>query len=1096
MKRRARILGWLALALCWCVPHAGTHLAAQGPAPEPFRCLSSDERGILLEWTSAAFEVETVERGGRPCQCLIVPGTVPRAVPGAPLVPVRGALLGVPPAALAEANLSVEILELETERLRLGQLCPAPTLRLESGSVVERHLVDPRFYGRDALYPRRPVEIGTTGYLRDQAVAKVQVSPLAYNPVRGEARFYRRIVARVTWDSLPSQPSPPRTEGTEGERQEGEARWASPAFEGVLHQALLNYEMLNRPPPQLFPVQTPGERGDLALPPVVYTGETEGEQPPALKIGVTEEGIYQLTYSQIAGAGFDVEGLDPRAFRLTYQDVEMPISVQGKEDGSFDPGDTILFYGTALRDVYSRVKVYWLTAGDGPGLRFETREGGTFTGAPLATYSPATQHVEQDTFYWSTMPDGEGQDHWFWGDKLTAPDARTYTLTLPHLSSAVPTATLRVQLKGRTDLMSAPDHHTRLTLNGTQIDDQRWDGFSSYEHRVTISRDLLRDGQNLLLVQGIAEEDVLVDQFHLDWIEVHDAVPLIAEGGELLFGAPRAGRWQFHVTGLNGSESDVHDVAVYDVTDPARAVRIEHVQVVGSELRFEDDAGPGSRYLAVDRSGFKTPDSVVLDAPSDWRSPAHGADYLLITAGRYYPSALRLAEHRRAQGLRVALIDVQDLYDEYNGGMLSPISIRDFLAYAYQHWQAPAPTYVTLLGGATYDYRDLLGLYRKNDVPTRLIETYMAGQIPSDNWLAAVHGDDVLPDLLIGRLTALSPMQAEDVVDKVIRYDDLPRGAWNQTALFVADDDELVFEQNAQENLERLPLNYQARQVYLNRYPPGDPQADILGAIDDGAVLVQYHGHGNVYRWGTSGTEPVLDRADVQTLNNQEKWPLVAIAACYTANFTNHGTSIAETFLGLKDRGAAAVWAGSGLGYASGHRVLMNALYEAIYQDDLYGLGEATTAAKVATLASSSYWSEMVQTYVLLGDPATSLAIPPNVPYLTQTLPAAGAQNVPIDQEIALWFSKPMDPATVLVRVEGAPDLTLIPAWTANQKQVIYTHSGLEYGQQVTVRVSGQDRLGNPLGAGLVPSAWSFVTRPQDPAPAQSILYLPLALRP
>ena len=38
-----------------------------------------------------------------------------------------------------------------------------------------------------------------------------------------------------------------------------------------------------------------------------------------------------------------------------------------------------------------------------------------------------------------------------------------------------------------------------------------------------------------------------------------------------------------------------------------------------------------------------------------------------------------LAEMYRDRGLEVAVVDVQDIYDEFNHGIVHPRSIRDFL---------------------------------------------------------------------------------------------------------------------------------------------------------------------------------------------------------------------------------------------------------------------------------------------------------------------------------------------------------------------------------------------------------------------------------
>ena len=72
---------------------------------------------------------------------------------------------------------------------------------------------------------------------------------------------------------------------------------------------------------------------------------------------------------------------------------------------------------------------------------------------------------------------------------------------------------------------------------------------------------------------------------------------------------------------------------------------------------------------------------------------------------------------RQAQGLRTAVVDVSDIFDEFGYGLVTPQAIKDFITYAYENWQAPAPQYVLLMGDTTYDYKDNRNLGTVNYVP-------------------------------------------------------------------------------------------------------------------------------------------------------------------------------------------------------------------------------------------------------------------------------------------------------------------------------------------------------------------------------------------
>jgi hypothetical protein len=1060
-------------SLLWGIGSA-PKATAQTPSGSHLEILSSDDRGIVLELMVSDFQIETGEHADQTYHQLVIPGTAQTDTAGEPQVPTRGALLGLPHL----TDVSVQILEADYETLRGYRLPPGPGMEiatdsldaLSSGDFQLTFTPNQELYATDAFYPGHPVKLGETGYLRDQAVAQVQFYPVQYNPVTGEVRLYRRIRARVTCDTSLSLAAAKRQE-------------ASPVFEHVLRDVILNYDTLERPPvPDGVPSSstTPPPPYPLLPPPYLTSASSSTD---TLKIGVAEDGLYQLTYSDLVNAGFDLSGIDPHTIKISNRGAEIPIYVAGEDDGTFESGDTILFYGTAITDVYTLENVYWLTVGESSGQRMDTQDG-TPVGATVPVHFPNTLHAEEDTYYWQVMPNGTGQDHWFWDGRLTAPASRDYSLTLNNVSTTAAAATLRVRLKGGTDTSTIPDHHTRIHLNGVEIDDQYWDGQIVYDHEVTVDHSLLDDGNNTIRVESPGDTGATVDQIFVNWIEIEYWDTYVAENDELFFGAPMSGTFQFEVTGFS-----TDDVQVFDVTDPTNVTVITGTVVSADggsyKLEFEDAAQSATRYLALTSAQRKSPVRIEPDQPSAWHDTENGADYIIITHEDFYTSSLRLASHRAiTSGLRVATVKVEDVYDEFNYGIFNPQAIRDFLSYAYHNWIPPAPTYVLLVGDACQDYKDNANTGTINYVPSQIIETDELGETPSDNWFVSLTGTDILPDMSIGRLSAQEASQVDDIVDKIIDYEQHPPAApWNTQVLLVADDGDsrdgytYAFEDISEQLSLRLPYRYTANKIEVRYYPPGNPTNDISNSINPGNVLVNYAGHGNVDRWGLWSEGTIFTRSDVAALTNNGRLPMVTTANCLNGFFTGVQTQVcmAEEFLRLKDRGAVAVWAPSGLGYPAGHRVLLREFYDAIFQDDLYTLGAATMAAKIAA-SENSLWNELIETFVLFGDPATPLGIPTNYPYVESTTPVNGATDVPLDQEIQIVFSKPMSPTTVLLSGPGTAGLVLTPTWSAENTVLNYAHTGFDYNQTLTFTINGQDRLGNALGSRPVPSTWSFRT--------------------
>ena len=131
------------------------------------------------------------------------------------------------------------------------------------------------------------------------------------------------------------------------------------------------------------------------------------------------------------------------------------------------------------------------------------------------------------------------------------------------------------------------------------------------------------------------------------------------------------------------------------------------------------------------------------------------ADYILLGPQELLDVAQPLLDQRTAQGLLTWAVPIDTVFQEFGFGEARPEAIKDFLSYAYHHWSAPTPRYVVLLGDGTWDFHDAFGTGASNQVPPLMQKTrYIWAS--SDSAYAAVNGDDILPDLAIGRLPASS----------------------------------------------------------------------------------------------------------------------------------------------------------------------------------------------------------------------------------------------------------------------------------------------------------------------------------------------------
>ncbi|MCB9161805.1 MAG: Ig-like domain-containing protein [Caldilineaceae bacterium] len=903
------------------------------------------------------------------------------------------------------------------------------------------------------------VTLGTRGRVRGQPLVAVHVMATAATPP-----------TRVTLSWHPATDTPRRMPA------------ADAAFDRMLRTAVLN-------PAELAP--TADLRTPVDVQPATVT--RPHVQVNTAKLAIEQDGFYRLGYADLVAGGLDPATVDPATLQLWHQGVQVALTVTGAADGRFDADDSVIFYATAIPPgapdaPYTTREIYQLTAGVVPGLRMAARSVPPAP-APDAFSFQDRRVAAEDTFYWVTMPPDAGSDRWFWEGRL-APNAegiaatRAYTITI---GAPVPsgTATLTARLQG----VTTEAHATEFLLNGTSVGAVTWSGRQPYTHTVAIDQNLLRAGANRMDVvarsAGAEVDQILVDGFALTY-----RARYVAEDDALTFGAPDASRARYVLTGFSQPDIPLYDITAVDA--PVLLTDVAWTQTGSTwTAQFTDDVAPAQRYTAVPPARLLTPAQVMRDTPSDWRTPGHGADYLLITHRELLTSTLRLAAHREAQGLRVATVLVEDLYDEFNHGVFNPGAIRDFLAYAYANWQPPAPTYVVLVGDAYQDYRNILAPTR-NFVPSQIIQTDGFGETSSDTWFAAVDGDDVLPDLLLGRLPVKSPAELDAVIDKLIAYDAIATQApqaWQRRVLLVADDDEAAFSALSTRLADHVPQTFTVQRIDVAAYaadddPAADPAADIRAALDAGAVLVNYTGHGEYFRWGVWQGAPLLHRDEVAGLANGGALPVITMANCMSGFFTGPQDSLAEVLLTHATGGALAVWAPTDTGTPSAHTILMDGFYNAVLRQDQRRLGATVAAAQLATLTHSPFMTEMIRTYALLGDPFTTVQLAPNPPYVEQVTPPPDAQDVAIDATVAIVFSKRIDPATFTV--SGLPDGT-ITAWDAAGRTVQLTPPSLAHGRTYTMTVAAQDGAGASLIAGPVSVPWRFTTSSDAIAPTVTL---------
>lgn len=981
------------LILLLALPASAFHAAADAAtgATGDVRLLSADAGGVRLALSAPAFELaeaqvtpSATEAASR-CDRVAAAGLVLSEEEGRPQLPVKVVLLGAPPG--ASLSLAVDAAPSRTvaSGVALCATSPVSTTEAAGGATApDASLVD-------AFYPTETVRLIDLGFMRSQRIVRVEIYPFQYNPVSQELRVSDEIEVSV------------RFEGG----QPGGFVSEPPAVEAGFERSLVNYEAAR-------PHRSAGAESTASL-------QAAWTPPqPGYKILVREEGIYQLTRTALASAGLPVDQLDPRTLRLYNEGQEVPLRVIGEEDGRLDAADVALFYGQGADTRYTDTNVYWLGYGGSAGLRMATRP--SVAGGVAASSFFSSVKKEDNLLYDSDLPMLPGYNHW-WGQTITAAGAGksatlNITVATPDLATGTETASVSVLLGG----VATGPHHVRLYVNPASHPDSVWngifDGTTAHLASATFPQSyLVGTGNNTIRIELINDAAGRpADIVRLDWLRVGYQHKLAAAGDQLIFGGDATGARRYSVSGFTASGVDLYDVtaagcpAIIDwmTETPAtssvflplilgpRATAASVADTSSAEvaapsftLTFGDKQATPRRYLAQTAARRLSPLSITLDQPSSLASPAAGADLIVITHADFASAVQPLANHRAAKGARVQVVDVQDVYDEFGGGLMSAEAIRDFIAHAYSNWPRPAPASVLLVGDGTYDLRQ----YR-SAVPT-FIPPFLelvdpdAGETATDNRFVAVTAGDILPDLDIGRLPVNSAAEATAMVNKILAYEGQAAAPWMKQVLFVTDDleggggDFYAYSDGIADGsttykgaaVKILPVTYTASKIYLGRTcdlsnpaTSVECRAQIINKINSGSLMVSYVGHGVKTYWAA---EHLFDTAALANVNNGGRLPVMLPMTCNEGYFIDPAeSSLSELGVRAENKGAIASWSPTGYGLAPGHDFLERGLFLSVFHDGA-ALGSGATMAKLYLVANAppGKYLDLIDTFLLLGDP-------------------------------------------------------------------------------------------------------------------------------
>ncbi len=680
---------------------------------------------------------------------------------------------------------------------------------------------------------------------------------------------------------------------------------------------------------------------------------------PAVKIGVDHEGWYRVTQAQLVSAGYDTR-VSPSSLHLYAEGNEIPMLVTTDANGT-----SIEFYGTGLDTPSTATRVYWLTTMPGLGRRIPTV---TADGSVPTTNSYlATIEKRDRSFYFAALTTNGDEDNFF-GDVIagTAVDEHLTVSNLDAQGSS--TVKLVVSLQGITD---PADHDVQVSVNGVSVGDVIFSGMVRGPLALDIPANLIHEGDNVVTLNPTGgDSDVsAVDRISITYPRLYAAA---------------ANQLDFIIPAQT-------EVKLIGFAAPLHVFQIESAQMITVPSTHEQDgtysatlvnpwAGPRTYYAFSD--GAVQQPSTTQNVPSQLFLKQNAADLLIVSHHDFISSLTPLVALRQQQGFNTSVVDIEDVYDEFNYGEKDPSALRLFLTTATSSWST-APKWLLLVGDASVDPRNFLGLGSFDFVPTKLIATAEL-KTSSDGWFSEF-AEDGQPHIATGRLPVRTAAEASAMVSKIVAYDSQPLGTWNNQVLLVNDQDlGADFSGESAKIAALVPATLQASTVDFGSADAVTVRNQLLAQLNSGQLIVNYLGHGSVDVW--SGSE-ILNSTDSQSLTNGGQLPFVIAMDCLNGFFHDvYQVSLAKSLMLATSGGAAAVWASSGLTEPEPQFVMDESLMQYLFANPSATIGEATTQSK-----SGVSDVDVRRTWNLFGDPTMKLRSGGNLSIWRPTRPSLNA---------------------------------------------------------------------------------------------------------
>ena len=740
------------------------------------------------------------------------------------------------------------------------------------------------------------------------------------------------------------------------------------------------------------------------------------------KLATQVQGVHKIDYNLLKTMGVDVDNINPKNIQLYGNGgkvlpqsnstnrpndlIQNAIQVVGEADDSFDNSDYILFYATNIDSTYfdpvtnefvyknhpyEEQAYYFLTVASSAGLRVATEQD-QGDGFPKITSYDYYDIYEEDKF--NILISGR---EWY-GDRFDITTSYSYPFNVTNLTSDG-----LIKVTSSVMAQSYAPSSFDVTLNSVNIGNQEIASVIDYIYGLqgrnnvaTLEQPINQVNNNgsnwdVVLTYNKNESDRSLG--YLNYLIFQAERRLTLENEQINFRSLKSLDNPFSTFELQNINNTLQ---VWDVTSSFYP-KIQEYTINGTLATYGVSTMELKEFTAFNVNSCYIPLSFGPVTTQNLRGET-APEVLIVTHPDFKEHAQRLADFRsQHDGYTVTVATTTEVFNEFSSGSQDPSAIRDIAKYYYDQ---NSLKHLLLFGKCSYDFKEIKN-NNTNYVPTypsrnslHPLKTYSSDDYygfleeTEGEWIKSASGDHTL-DIGVGRLPVTTEKQAREIVDKLIRYDSHSNvyGNWRNNVYFVADDGEVTGSLHHKQ-ADQLTIfadttysSFNTKKIFLDSYQQVSRSSGVVApkvneainsAIDNGALIINYTGHGGENGWAQEG---ILDLFMIDSWTNQDRLPLFVTATCEFGRHDDPARSSGGERTVLNPFGGGIAIVTTGRPVNSGSNFLLNkAFYQNIFKkiDGRYPtLGEVFIGTKNQSLNGSSN-----RNFSLLGDPSMTLAYP------------------------------------------------------------------------------------------------------------------------